>query len=190
MRVSWKRLTIVATLFLSSAIANASFTPVPPDAQAKAEQEMCATSACQRNIRVALKQKEGKLYDQTFAVMPATVQDFGVTVIAGQTINVEADLTNGQLENIRSVAEITHPEKTIVLKLSQMDNGGMMLSVSNPFPAILKFNMGIMPLESDRLLKTSSCPVLKRSFEMWPYPVFQVVLGGGHVVYEANSVCD
>jgi hypothetical protein len=183
---------VMALLLCScTTLANAGFEPLPPgDAQKKAEQEMCAQTICQKNVRVTLKQKDGSIFDQTFAVLPAVVQSFGVLVMAGQTVNLEADLINGDLKNIHSVETIVHPEKTLTIKLVQMDDGGMMLSTTNPFPEALKFNMGIMPLESDRLLKTSSCPVLKGSFETWPYPIFQVVLGGGHVVAAENSVCD
>jgi hypothetical protein len=60
----------------------------------------------------------------------------------------------------------------------------MLLKVTNPFSQSLKFNMGMMPLDSDKLLKTSSCPVMAggSSFESWPEPVFQVVLGNARFI--------
>jgi hypothetical protein len=65
----------------------------------------------------------------------------------------------------------------------------MMLSLHNPFNRPLKFNMGIMPMGSDDLYKTSSCPIIAGggSYEMWPYPIFQVVLGDGRLMNPDDS---
>ena len=44
--------------------------------------------------------------------------------------------------------------------------------------------MGMMPLDTDGLYKTSSCPVIAGggAFEMWPYPIFQLVLGNARLL--------
>jgi hypothetical protein len=65
--------------------------------------------------------------------------------------------------------------------------------VSNPFQDMLKFRMAIMPLDQERLLKTSSCPVGAglKSFEMWRYPIFQVLLAGGHTLpKDSKEICE
>ena len=158
--------------------------------QAQIAERMCNETKCQRNLHVVLKKKDGSIYDQTFPIFPAIVQNEGILVVAGQTVYVEAELSNGKLINLRAVDSITHPDKTLTVKLEQMPDGGMMLSTSNPFDALLKFDMGMMPLDSDDLLKTSSCPVLKGSFEMWPYPILQVYLGAGHEVSKDQMLCE
>jgi hypothetical protein len=145
---------------------------------------MCEHTVCQRNLHVVLKQKDGKTYDQTFGVFPGIVQDMGITVVAGQTIFVEAELSGDQLVNMKAVDAVVHPNKTITATLTQNKDGAMMLSLANPFPKPLKFDMGMMPLDTDGLYKTSSCPVIAGggAFEMWPYPIFQLVLGNARLL--------
>lgn len=143
----------------------------------KGHAEMCEKVTCQRNIRVVLKKKDGTIYDRTFDVLPV-VQDNGVFVVAGQTVNFEVEVVGERLTSFKLVNVVSDPSKTIVAKFEQMDNGGMMLSLKNPFARHVKFNMGIMPLGKDGLYKTSSCPVVSGggSYESWPYPIFQVFL--------------
>jgi hypothetical protein len=65
----------------------------------------------------------------------------------------------------------------------------MVLTISNPYRKPLKFNMGVMRLDQERLLKTSSCPIGPgmKAFESWPYPIFQVVLGRGRLLREDDA---
>lgn len=160
------------------------------DEQQRIAAQMCAETKCQRGLRVSLKDKDGSPFDRTFEVFPAVVQPFGFMVVAGQTVYIEADVLDGRLVNLVAVDAVAHPGKTITAKLEQVDGKGMMLTVSNPFSRMLKFDMGIMPLEKDDLYKTSSCPVVPGGglFEMWPYPIFQVALGNGRLLEESDTV--
>jgi len=70
---------------------------------------------------------------------------------------------------------------------------GMLLSVSNPFDAPLKFKMVMMPLESERFAATSSCPAVPHGsvFESWPFPIFRVLLTEGRTLGRKESlVCE
>lgn len=180
---------VLLTLFLASLPLQAQ-EPTPAQKQAELEQRMCAETECQRGLRIILKQKDGKTYDQTFAVFPAIVQGIGVTVAAGQTIHVEAGIDGDRLVDYRAVERVTNPKATITATFEQMEDGGMMLSLHNPFDKALKFNMGIMPLDAEDLYKTSSCPVVAggSSYELWPYPIFQLVLGNGRLLEPGNTV--
>jgi len=155
----------------------------------KVQKEMCKRFMCQYNVRVTLKKKDGSLYDKTFDTMPV-VQDEGVIVLAGHSVFFEADIKDNQLINLKLVDTIVHPEKTVTAKFQQMDNGGMMLSLHNPFNKLLKVKMGIMPLNSEKLYYTSSCPVIASggSYEMWPYPIFQVWLGNLRLLDEQENI--
>lgn len=163
------------------AVQVAAAGQVPEDAAAveAAKKEMCEKTICQHNLHVVLKQKDGSTYDHTFDIYPGIVQPFGLAVVAGQTIYVEADEAGDGLANLRTVPSVSHPEKTLTIKLEQTPGGGMILTTSNPFKRALKFKMGMMPLEKPELYNTSSCPVRggMQTFEQWPYPLFQVVLG-------------
>lgn len=176
-------------------------TAAPVLAQVQAEKtkpkspvaEMCAHTKCQHNLRINLKDKDGGTFDRTFQVFPAAVQPLGIVVAAGQTVHIEADVVDGRLTNLVHVDAIANPHKTITAKFEQIDGKAMMLTVSNPFKQALKFNMGIMPLDQTRLVKTSSCPIVAggKAFETWPYPIFQVALGKGRLLPEDSKVaCD
>lgn len=183
MRFSMPVMAVGLWMALSSAIAGEQ----SPSAQANSQktmEDMCRETVCQHNVHVLLKQKDGAMFDRTFDVMPGAVQPHWLAILAGQTLYIEADKANGRLTDFRVVEAVTHPEKTLIVTLHQSDDGSMLLKVTNPFSQSLKFNMGMMPLDSDKLLKTSSCPVMAggSSFESWPEPVFQVVLGNARFI--------
>ena len=150
---------------------------------------MCERVQCQHDVRVTLKNKDGSIYDETFDSMPI-VQDKGVIVLAGHSVYFEADIKDGLLTNLKLVDSVINPEKTVTAKFEQMDDGQMMLSLRNPFTKHLRISMGIMPLVSEELYATSSCPVIAkgRSYEMWPYPIFQVWLGTPRLLNEGENL--
>ena len=159
-----------------------------PDYQAFQE-EMCRQVMCQRNILVKLKQEDGSFYEKHFDVFPV-VQENGVAVVAGQTVAFEADVHSGQLTNLKLVESISQPDKTITAKFEQSDDGSMMLALKNPFDKPIRIRMGIMPLGKNDLYRTSSCPVIAKggSYEMWPYPIFQVWLGDMRLMTEGEDM--
>lgn len=165
--------------------------PVQTDAQRAAmEAKMCAETKCQRNVHVVLRKEDGTLYDRTFGAAQATVHDNAFFIFAGQTIYIEADVADDdRLVNLVAVDAITAPKKTITAKLEQVDGKGMMLVVTNPFPKTLKFNMGMMPLMSDGLRRTSSCPVIPGGsiFESWPFPILQLIIANGRFLAPSDT---
>lgn len=162
----------------------------PESEQEKLDREICENTKCQKNIRIKLTEKNGKTYDRTFKVLPGVIQDFGITVYAGQTVFIEAEVKDGKLVDLKAVDSIVKTENTITIKFEQIEKGGMMLSIQSPFKETIKFNMGIMPMDTDRLLKTSSCPVMRGSYEMWQEPIFQIVLANPRILEDSDSsVC-
>ncbi len=158
--------------------------------QEKLDREICENTKCQKNVRIKLTEKNGKTYDRTFKVLPGVIQDFGITVYAGQTVFIEAEVKDGKLVDLKAVDSIVKTENTITIKFEQIEKGGMMLSIQSPFKETIKFNMGIMPMDTDRLLKTSSCPVMRGSYEMWQEPIFQIVLANPRILEDSDSsVC-
>lgn len=155
----------------------------------KIQQEMCERVVCQYNVRVNLKRKDGSTYNKIFDAIPV-IQDQIVVVLAGQTVFFEADVKDGLLTNLKLVDDVVNSQKTVTAKFKQMENGGMMLSLRNPFDKQLKFRMGIMPLDSESLYKTSSCPVISGggSYEMWPYPIFQVLLADPRLLEDGEDM--
>jgi hypothetical protein len=175
--------------------AHAGETTTADDLKREAlKRDVCKYTVCQHNLRVTLKKKDGSIYDQTFSVFPGAAQSFGIAIVAGQALHVEVDIDGDTLTNFRVVDPVSHPERTLSVKLEQSDDGSMLLTVTNPFKRLLKFNMGIMPLDKPDLFKTSSCPVVAggSSFESWPEPIFQVVLAKAHFIEAKGTevTCD
>lgn len=175
------------TLSLSLAFHGAMASGQPPSAQADSQNamgDMCKETICQHDIHVVLRQKDGAMFDRTFDVMPGVVQPRWLAILAGQTLYIEADIVEDRLTNYRVVEAVAHPDKTLTITFHQSTDGSMLLKVTNPFSQSLKFRMGMMPLDGDSLLKTSSCPIMAggSSFESWPDPLFQVVLADARLI--------
>jgi hypothetical protein len=187
---------VIAFSLLSLATNVQAGDSTPPDdlTREKMKQDMCTYTVCQHNLHVTLKKKDGSIYDQTFSLFPGAAQSFGIAIVAGQVLHVEVDIDGDILTDFRVVDIVAHPEKTLFVKLEQSPDGSMLLTITNPFKRMLKFSMGIMPLDKPNLLQTSSCPVVGggSSFESWPEPIFQVILAKAHFVETKGNetTCD
>lgn len=181
---------LLASLFVAWPVDAQQVVRESDPEHASAQERMCAQAKCQRNVHVVMKQKDGATFDKTFPVFSPIVQEMGITVVAGQTVYVEADIDKGRLTNMKAVDAVVDASKTIVATFTQSDDGGMMLRVTSPFEQTIKFDMGIMPLDGNDLYRTSSCPITDGVFEMWPEPIFLVVLANGRVVDSTANVCE
>lgn len=200
MRKSWLLPLLMWTAGTVSAAseppADAVEPAATPEAPAVAKEaldpetaEMCAKIQCLLDVRITMKDEEGKPFDRYYPALPV-VQPGGVSVYAGHEVLIEAELENGQLVNLRRVEEIADPSRTISSRLEQDDDGGMMLVTRNPFDKPLRIRMGMMPMGHDGLVRTSSCPVRPGmgAYEMWPYPIFQIYLGDMRLLEEGENM--
>lgn len=112
------------------------------------------------------------------------MQDIGLVVLPGQTIYVEADVSGDQLTNFLAVDHIARPERTIVATFGQHDDGGMILSLTQPFKTDFKFDLEILRVGANHFATTSSLPVRAgmKSHEMWSEPISMVVLKNPRLV--------
>jgi hypothetical protein len=65
-----------------------------------------------------------------------------------------------------------------------------MLDVTSTLAHTVNFDAGMMLPDSDRVRKTSSCPVRagQQSFEQWPHPVFQLFVARFRTLPEGASL--
>ena len=133
---------------------------------------------------IRLKRRDGTWFEQAIWHFSGAVQDFGLIVLAGQKIFVEVDVSGDQLHNFRQVANPENPCKTITADFKQIEDGGMMLSLTQPFNKDVKFDMEILQIDGARLAATSSLPVKvgMKSHEMWPDPISMVVLKNARLI--------
>jgi len=142
--------------------------------------KLCETVLCRKPGVVGLTLDSGKPFEKKFDLPRPIAHDGWVSVFPGETIFVEAEVHGSQLINLRAVERNDHPEKTLSFQFSQ-DPGAssMTLIVTNPFEKNVKYHAGMMLPTGDKLLKTSSCPVLgggRVAFESWSNAILQLVL--------------
>lgn len=156
-------------------------------------EEFCKSNPCRNNLNINLKQKDGSIYARTLKLLPPAIQSSFISIYAGETIYIEAKEGKEAPIDLVQVKKNQNPERTIVFKLEQQkevsDGKSMLLTVKNPFSKAIRYNMGIMPLDQEKLLKTSSCPVKAKlsMFEIWPFPIFQVVVANMHFQKEEDD---
>ena len=134
--------------------ADLKSTRVSEDEWKKQAGELCARpdfQCIQTPIDVSLIKEDGSTYHMTASPPMMTIQNGGsIYILAGQTLNVEADVVDGKLTNMHLVQTVAHPEKTLIVKLVQADKPtkalNMMLTVHNPFDKPLKYSAGMMLL--------------------------------------------
>ena len=142
----------------------------------QAREAVCQRVSCRSVTTVRLKLNDKEYFEMEFPKGPYVAEGF-INVLAGEEFLVEFDDTDGVLSNPRYVKTAAKPERTISFRLEQSTEGTV-LQVKNPFTKNIIYDCLIQHYKEQRLKKTSILPVQAGlvSFEMWPYPVAQVVV--------------
>ncbi len=151
--------------------------PSPVTANHPTLEEVCAEVACRPATDVRLTKENGDIIEVSVATRPYVIHGL-ISIIAGETIHIEAVSQGSALTELRYVPAVENPDRTITLKLEQVAEVGMILTVSNPFPKPLKYRAGIHRLGYEEFHRTSICPVPQglKSYEHWPEPLIQILL--------------
>ena len=150
----------------------------------QAREAVCQRVPCRPVTTVRLKLNNKEYFEMEFPKGPYVADGF-INVLAGEEILVEFDDTEGKLSNPHYVKTAAKSERTISFRLEQTDEGTT-LQVKNPFTKNIIYDCLIQHHSEQRLRKTSIIPVRAglMSFEMWPYPVAQVVVSNVRYVQE------
>ena len=142
----------------------------------EAREAICQKVPCRPVTNVRLKLNNKEYFEMEFPKGPYLAEGF-INVLAGEEFLVEFDDADGVLSNPRYVKTAVKPELTVSFRLEQTDEGTV-LQVKNPFKKNIIYDCFIQHYTQQRLQKTSIIPVQAGlvSFEMWPYPVAQVVI--------------
>ena len=142
----------------------------------QAREAICQRVPCRALTTVRLKLNNKEYFEMEFPRGPYVAEGF-INVLAGEEVLVEIDDTGGVLSNPHYVKTAAKPDRTISFRLEQTDEGTV-LQVKNPFTKSIMYDCLIQHYSEQRLRKTSIVPVQAGlvSFEMWPYPVAQVVV--------------
>jgi hypothetical protein len=187
-------LAALAAPALAAAQAAAPAPPAslisPEEAERRAmEAEMCRQTACQRDLRITVRDGEGGVFDEHYDVFPAIVQDIGLLVVAGQQIHVEARVQGTVLDQPRAVPGVRAPARTLSARLEQRDDDTMRLVLEHGFDRPLRVRLGVMPLDADEMYEVPSCavPVGEPRIVTLDYPVFQVLLGEPRLLADGEA---
>ncbi len=165
-----------------------------PDRDAEAEKaraELCQTVLCREPTTVQVVLKDGRVMEVPFHnASPIVLPNGWVTILPGEEAHVAFDLDGDVLRNPRALKQSAEAPNTLSFRFTQdPKSGDSFLVVTSRVDHVVKFNLGMMLPDSDRLLKTSSCPIFARKqlYEHWPHPIFQIVAARFRILPPGSS---
>ena len=105
---------------------------------------------------------------------PYFVKEGVLQIYPGEELNVEAQVKDDKLVNMKVVKKVTHPQSTISVRFYQdaedRTKAQMVLVVKNPFDRKLQYDGIIYIPKHDKWSRTSILPVMPKlvGYEMWP----------------------
>ncbi len=176
---------------LLACFALPSFAQDSKDNYKAAIAKVCETTLC-RTPKLSLYIDETHRFEQDDnSPMPILQNNELLSIFPGEQIFVETLIEDGHVKLDRAVTTNQHPERTLAFIFSQLPGKpDMVLQVKSPLPAAIRFQMAFMPVSSDRLIKTSSCPVPvgKALYEHWPHPIYQLILTNATVLKPTDDM--
>jgi len=165
-------LKVALILFLGAGVYNSTATADELD-------ELCKKQLCRKPITISLYKKDGTQFNMTLPRALPIVSGAFLTIYPGEEIFVEAEMLDEGLGGLKAVQNNSRPEKTLVFKFEQAaGKPDMYLKIQNPFNKTIKFHAVMMSTKSDKMYKTSSCPVPAKliGYEHWPHEIFQLMM--------------
>ncbi|MEE8294617.1 MAG: hypothetical protein V3R64_02795 [Sphingomonadales bacterium] len=152
--------------------------------------EYCKTAECRTDLNFVLRLEDGMGLEYAPALAPPAVNDGFLIIYPGEELFIEAEKSETGPINLKLVKENTNPERTFIFKFFQSEGTDMMLSVTNPFDKMLKYQALMVLPEDGNLYETSSCAVMAglMGFEMWPQPIFQLIIADMKFVEPTDSI--
>lgn len=97
-----------------------------------------------------------------------------IQLYPGESILVEAEVSNGVIQSLKTVRENKNPDKTIIISLTQEAEDhihkSILLKIINPFKKELKYSAKMFLMKSKRWIETDVLPVGAGllAYETWP----------------------
>ncbi len=131
----------------------------------------------EKNLRESfvlnLAVNEEQYYAAEINESPYVLPENTVQVYPDEELYIEADVEDNVLVNLKNVEKIENPEKTLIIKFSQICDGkkhqAMMLSVFNPFEQDLGYSAIIYLLMYGRWVESEVIDIKPEStgYETW-----------------------
>lgn len=143
--------------------------------------EVCAQVMCREETQLQLAMDEQQYFQSTFNRSPLTYRDV-VIIIDGETLYIEAEVSDDNLISLKAVPENTNPDRTITLNFQQPGKSERdpttMLTIENPFDKPFRYHLSMDYVGGNGLVYTSSCAVKPRlpAIELWSFPIKALLL--------------
>jgi len=124
------------------------------------------------------------VYEEMLKEAPYVLPDKTIQLYPGETLFIEVDQTDGNIQSLKAVKEIKDSSKTVILKFVQVvekkKHAQMMLTVVNPFRYNLVYQANIFLLNQQKWVKTNVYPVFAgiSGIETWQDIIISAGLGG------------
>lgn len=166
---SWTTTFFLILIFLPEFVLSSGLPP---------KEKLCPKGDCRGPIIIKLIREDGSVFKQQHEYLYPIIQPMGITILAGEHINITGDFRDKKLTNIRAIAASEKEKPLITFDFEQKDKETMLLTVVNNSKYDIKYHLAMMPLKENKLIKTSSCPVSagKMVFESWPFPIYQLLV--------------
>lgn len=202
------RTVCLGALFVTAGCASPKASPSPAVPLIDPEfARFCTANPCRGETVVELVKDDGTPFHLTLPMAPPIVQPGFVSIYAGETIILEADVEDHGLVNLRAVPQVMHPDKSVEFRFAQdttMQNGSdMVLAIRNGFGRPLKYRLGMLlpsdpepsPGQPPSIRRTSICPVQPgtASYEHWPHAIYLLVVADLRLIEAgdpAATVCE
>lgn len=139
--------------------------------------EVCVLMACRAPARVRLEGPGGPV-EADFGKSPYVFQGV-VSVLAGETLLLEAEVREGELYNLRHVKAVAQPAGTLRVGLRQVAAGPRMaLSLHNPFDRPMWMRAAVLLANGRVPENREGCriPPGAQGTQTWTEPVLQAFL--------------
>ena len=187
-------LMVAASLAASIAVATPSAGEWSIDRE-KAESSrdaLCRERLCRPPTTVRVVMKDGRVMETLLAEpSPIVLPNGWVTILPGEEVHVAFRVDGEALQDAHAVKRPREGETSISFHFTQdPKNGESDLVIASSSKRMVKLDLGMMLPDSDRVQKTSSCPVIAggKSYEHWPHPVFQFVAARFRILPDGSSM--
>lgn len=156
-------------------------------------EKLCPQGDCRGPITIRLVKEDGSIFEQSHDYLYPVIQSMGITIFPGEQIKITGSFKDNKLTDTRVLGASDHDPPLITFNFSQETDKSMLLTVTNHSANDIKYHLAMMPLASERLVKTSSCPVSAglMAFESWPFPIYQLLVPEIFIVEKSDqSKCE
>jgi len=115
--------------------------------------------------------------EMNFPTFPYVTEDGKISIIPGETLDIEFDVVNDQLANPHHVEKIVHKERTLEVSMQQSKDGSI-LQLSHSFSRPIVADCLVQLFDESQARKTAIQPIQPRtpSLELWENKVCQALL--------------